>query len=261
MKKALSRLAPEAEVRTSMSPRIFKKEASANIEVIPFRHDESGKSAREIRGLKPLVLPDISGLGALPSGSSGVQRNSSTGDALVDVRRQAAEILSNAEIRAKELQESALNDAMTDFNEKLEAAVKTELEELREQFAGSLDAIAELGNDLPGRIERELVGLTMAVAKKIIGREISTDRAIVIDLLNAALARLQERSLAEVHLNPDDLSYIEEHRSDVTFRGTLDLIADPSISVGGCLIHTETGDIDGRINSQLDELSHGLLDA
>ncbi|NNE65135.1 MAG: hypothetical protein HKN33_01100 [Pyrinomonadaceae bacterium] len=239
-----------------MSRKILKKEATSEISLSLPEYLELSNSPSESKGLKPLELPELAGL--MPA-SSGTDLNPA-GNRIPDPQNRASSIIADAEARGKEIEEEALETAMMTFAEKLQVAVGAETAELREQFAMSLDKFAALENQIKERVEKDLVELALAVAKKVIDREIKTDRTIVLDLLNNALAKLQERSLAEVHLNPEDVTYVEENRPGIKFRGTLELVSDTSISIGGCLIHTDNGDIDGRINSQFDEISHGLLE-
>ena len=109
-------------------------------------------------------------------------------------------------------------------------------------------------------VGNELVELALDIAKKIVGREVTIDREIALTLVKVSLEKLHNRARAQVHLHPEDFAYVESHREKLDFHGSLEIIEDRSISVGGCLIHTETGDIDARIESQFDEIAHGLLE-
>jgi len=88
---------------------------------------------------------------------------------------------------------------------------------------------------------------------------VTIDREIALTLVKVSLGKLHNRSIAEVHLNPEDYAFVQAHLEKLDFRGSLELVEDRSISVGGCLIHTETGEIDARIKSQFDEIAYGLL--
>lgn len=245
-----------------MSARIFNREETASLELKGLNFEEWGTNADAHRGTQKLILPDVSLLEDLhlefdPS------RNSvkTPGELLDEARRQANSLISEAEARGKEIEESALSNAMASFDEKLELALTEKMGELRIQYQDTIERLDSLEVEMAKKVERDLVGLALAVSKKVIGQEIKTDREIVLNMLNKALEKLRDRSLAEIHVNPEDLDFVEANRARVNFRGALELIPDPSISIGGCLIRTKTGDIDARIKSQFEELSHGLLDA
>ena len=126
-------------------------------------------------------------------------------------------------------------------------------------LANTIAEVGSLGSEMAASVEHELLELAIQIAKKIVAREVTIDREIALTLVKVSLAKLHNRSIAEVHLNPEDYSFVKNHLDKLDFRGKIDLVEDKSISVGGCLIHTETGDIDARIESQFDEISHGLL--
>ena len=103
------------------------------------------------------------------------------------------------------------------------------------------------------------VELALEIAKKVVGREVSLDREIALTLVKVSLKRLNSRAAAQVHLSPDDFAFVDAHREKLDFHGSLEIIEDRSVSPGGCLVRTDTGDIDARIESQFDEISHGLI--
>ena len=104
-----------------------------------------------------------------------------------------------------------------------------------------------------------MAGPRLQVADSVGDREVTIDREIAFTLVKVSLGKLHDRAVAEVHLSPEDFTYVQAHREKLDFRGSLDLVEDRSISVGGCLIHTESGDIDARIESQFEEIAHGLM--
>ncbi len=129
------------------------------------------------------------------------------------------------------------------------------------------EAILEIGRlraRLYHQVEREVVKLAIEVAKKIVHREIQADREIIQTLVKVALSHVAEKSAVTVHLHPVDYNYILEHRAELS-SGADDerevaLLADKSIERGGCLIQTECGDIDARIEEEFREVERGFFE-
>jgi flagellar biosynthesis/type III secretory pathway protein FliH len=105
------------------------------------------------------------------------------------------------------------------------------------------------------RIEKEVVDLALAIAKKVICREIKTDREVVVGVVREALARVAEPGRIRIKMNPAELQFIDEtkiHLSDLA--QNIDHVAfeaEEGIPSGGCIIETDLGEIDARIEQQL----------
>lgn len=104
--------------------------------------------------------------------------------------------------------------------------------------------------------------LAIAVAKKVVHREISVDRDIVQTLVHVALSRVAEKSGVTLCLNPEDYSYLLERKAELGQSEGRDiaLLADKSIERGGCLIQTNCGDIDARIEEQFREVERAFFE-
>jgi flagellar assembly protein FliH len=137
---------------------------------------------------------------------------------------------------------------------KLEAAMK--------RYAESIGEIRKLRSSLYAQVEREVVKLSLAVAKKIVHREIQVDREIIQTLVHVALSHVSEKSPVTICLNPEDYGYLLERRAEVSqLEGReIFLQADKSIERGGCLIQTNCGDIDARIEERFREVEQSFFE-
>ncbi|MEZ5308541.1 MAG: FliH/SctL family protein [Pyrinomonadaceae bacterium] len=242
-----------------MSTNIIRAENAGEIAISYPSYSGGGGSAAPVRA----QFPEVSSLRKIvdPNAEHHREPEPTPEEILSQSRDEAEKVVNEAMERAGTIEQEAMEKAMADFERKVAEEVSHQTEQLRGKFAETIELISALEDEITKRVEHDLVGLALAISRKIIDREIENDREIVVNMLNKALEKLRERSLAEVHLNPEDLKYIESNRDRIAFRGTLELKPDPSISIGGCLIHTENGDIDARIESQFEELSNGLLDS
>jgi flagellar assembly protein FliH len=203
------------------------------------------------RGVTAFVVPDLDDF-QFDAGISPASQNAAGAIALMDPTAASAQ--ASAEETAQALQRIK-DQALAEAQEVYLADVA----EMRKQLADSLQSVSRLGADIATRVESEVVELALQIARKIIGREVTVDREIALTLVRSSLAKLHNRSIAVVHLNPDDFAFVEAGRETLGFRGSLELVEDNSISAGGCLVHTDTGDIDAQIDSQFDEIAHGLF--
>ena len=134
-------------------------------------------------------------------------------------------------------------------------SVKGMFESLLKCLSESIAELERAKKELLLRTEREAVELSLAIAEKIVHHEIKINRKVVLDIINAALKKVVDRKKIQIRLAPSDfkflndakphLSGLEEDFEKITFE------EDKSIMAGGCVIETNLGDIDARIEKQL----------
>ena len=111
--------------------------------------------------------------------------------------------------------------------------------------------------------ETHAVTLAVAVAKRILGREVQSDRQIVVHIIREALKQVADKTRIVIKVNPLELDNVLAHRKELQMMDKhfpeLEFIPDDKISPAACLIETRTGSIDGRLESQLEEIERNFL--
>nr|WP_267916951.1 flagellar assembly protein FliH [Borreliella garinii] len=104
----------------------------------------------------------------------------------------------------------------------------------------------------------QIVSLVMQIAIKVIKRITDSQKDIVLENVNEVLKRIKDKTQITIRVNLDDLDILRHKKSDFISRfdiiETLEIIEDPNIGKGGCIIETNFGEIDARISSQLDKI-------
>jgi len=136
------------------------------------------------------------------------------------------------------------------------------IEAVMRRYADAILEVSKLRSTLYAQVEREVVKLAVEVAKKILHREIQADPDIIQTLVRVALSHVAEKSAVTVHLSPVDYNHLLEQRAELsqTEGRDISLLADKSIERGGCLIQTECGDIDARIEEKFREVEHAFFE-
>jgi flagellar assembly protein FliH len=110
-------------------------------------------------------------------------------------------------------------------------------------------------------LERQVVDLSLAVAEKIVERELRSDPNLVIDVVRGALDEVRGVTSASVRVNPEDHAIVAPHWERFVHRPLADrahLVADERVERGGCLIETQMGVIDAQLSSKLSEIANGF---
>jgi flagellar assembly protein FliH len=141
---------------------------------------------------------------------------------------------------------------------------RAESKEAIDRFAEVVDQFLERQRALVQENEAALVDLAVAVARRIVGASAEVRREPVLLAVSDCLGYLRDRTRVTVKVNPKNLDAAREARKEwvesVEGIGTLTLEADPSVSPGGCVLETEAGDVDARIEERLAMLHTALLE-
>ena len=122
--------------------------------------------------------------------------------------------------------------------------------------------LAQLKRTLALEIEHDIVKLALTIASKILHREVAIDKDLVSRQVRACLERASHTATARVRLNPEDYRHLMVNAVDgklPDFGPGVVLVEDGGIDPGGCVVETEVGTVDARVDSQLTELEAALL--
>ena len=227
-------------------PKIVKKSSVADLGTVSF--PEFRSEQLELGKVLDFVVPDIEEIQVDEQNPSSMNANP-----LANTSLDATQVA--------QIEEAARQKAEQEIQEKIDEAVEVRVNEIQNALAESIEKLASAKDDISAQIEKELVTLAIKIAQKIVGQEIGLDESIALEMTKRSLKQIDSRALAEVHLNPEDLTFVQEKQGEIDFHGSLKLIEDQSVTKGGCLVHTETGDLDARIESQFEEIVEGLLES
>jgi len=111
--------------------------------------------------------------------------------------------------------------------------------------------------------ERDLTSLALAVARKLVQREVAADPDLVCGLVARALDLLPMDVSLEVRLNPDDLAALQGQLEPLTPAGrsvSIHWAPDPALERGSFVIETPQRIVDGRADTALRALYERLTD-
>jgi flagellar assembly protein FliH len=180
------------------------------------------------------------GLGSLPGGCG----DSETGLPVQDAEQQAyCRGFGDGERKGHELgKQAGLESAM----QKLESLLTS-----GHKLIGDL---GELHRQTCREVEADLVQLALAVARKIVGRDVSIGPDVVTRIIRQALGQVEHAGRITIKLNPADLELLADIKpqllSGLPEAGRAAFDADEGIARGGCLIETDGGEVDARIERQ-----------
>lgn len=122
------------------------------------------------------------------------------------------------------------------------------------RLAATIEELGTLRTALIQKTERQVVQLALAMARRIVHREIALDKELLTAMARVALDRLGANANATIRLHPDDYSATLASRT-ADAAGVIQVVPDPVVRRGGCLIQSDFGLIDVGVDSQVQELT------
>jgi flagellar assembly protein FliH len=140
--------------------------------------------------------------------------------------------------------------------EEAAAQAEAKVTEAAETLRSMIKEVKLQRGSLLREAETRIVELAVRVASRILDHQVEVDRKAVVGVVRGALRLVERDDSVVIRVHPDDLPLMEEHLRETGGPTGSGIRAVPSAQVprGGCLIETEGGSLDARIESQLDEL-------
>ena len=131
-------------------------------------------------------------------------------------------------------------------------------------------AIANLGataQELSGQrarlraeAEEDTVKLAVAIARRVLHRELATDPEAILGLVKAAFQKLNARETHRLRVSPADATILHENRARLEFPPRVEIAADASLQPGSAIFETSRGELDASVDTQMAEIERGLAD-
>lgn len=134
-----------------------------------------------------------------------------------------------------------------------------------EKIENLLDEIGRLRTDIVKRYENDILGLICSVAEKVVHHKVSLSGATIRETVIKAIQLATEKRSILLKINPEEFDYIDQLRPEFFQRfnelASLEIVSNPSVSRGGCFLETPCGDVDARVETQMEMIRQRLEEA
>jgi flagellar assembly protein FliH len=135
-----------------------------------------------------------------------------------------------------------------------------ELQPVVERLGRTLAELAGLRSRIRREAEKDLLKLAVAIARRVLHRELTLDPESIEGVIKVALEKMQSRELCRIRVHPDQEPTIKASLDRFSSAQKIELIADASLHLGDVLFETAHGTLDASIESQLREIERGFAD-
>ena len=138
-------------------------------------------------------------------------------------------------------------------------AAGTRGEAMLRRLSETITELTALRASMIRQTEAQIVELALAVARRIVLREVSLDRHLLIAIVRVALDRLGESARVTVRLHPEEYEATGAARV-AEFAGTdITFVPDARVGRGGCRVESDMGMLDAGVDAQIQEIARALL--
>lgn len=182
------------------------------------------------------------------------------GNTILSAEAQAQAIIAEAEVRRDEVLKDAWNEGYQAGYQEGLAQVTTALGMVDHMVHSMADQVAAL----PERLSPEVTAMALEVAARIVRAELSVRPERIVDIVRSAIRRATDRERMVIHVNPADVAVVREAAPEFGAQiggiSRIEVVDDPRIPAGGCIVETPSGDVDARLATQFERMAQALSD-
>jgi type III secretion protein L len=171
----------------------------------------------------------------------------------------AAQIIETAHAEARGIREAAEQDKLT----VLEVARKEGYDQGLQLWHAAVEEANAVRDRRLADSEPELVRLAVRIAEKIIGEELRLNPQATLSIARQCLQWLRRERSLMLRVSPAELSLLRESidslREMAGRHRSIEVIGDPGVGPGGCIVESEYGVIDARLETQIRSMEKILL--
>ena len=181
---------------------------------------------------------------------------------LAEAGTKADAILADAEGQAAGIRENAMNEGREEGFQQGTAEAMANLENEKQLLQDEREQMHQEYLAKEEEMERSLVDVISRVLEKVFRVEFGADREVIFHLIDQAMSHTEGSNELQIRANEENAAYIRE-RLD-TFKSRLgddvqlDLITDPLMRDGECLIETDGGMFDCGFDTELKNLMNKI---
>lgn len=204
---------------------------------------------------------------------------------LAQAQEQANALLAQAEAESQALRDQAREEGRREgHSEGYETGYAEGLSAGRDELLEQLNVVYQLMEEaasfkaaLIAGAEAEIVELVIDVARKVIGEVVELNPEVTVGLVADAIEHANAGDVLTIRLNPRDVEVLREYWAEALEHDDpptgpsagsggspgppnrrWEILADRRVKPGGCVIDTEAGTVDARIDTQLVQIKYAF---
>ena len=146
-----------------------------------------------------------------------------------------------------------------------EDAARADLTEEIDKLNMLVRGITEGFDRLSAEAQEACVDIAIEINRRFVHTIAENSSDLIKETIKAAVKLATEKEKVVIRVNPEDLDEVRKHQDDIIFIGDgisrLEIRPDKLVDRGGCIVETEAGNIDARVDTRLSEIEKSLKDS
>jgi type III secretion protein L len=176
-----------------------------------------------------------------------------------EATREASDVVALAQEKARQIIEEALREQ---DSIRQRARQEGNAQGLAE-WNRVLTAANQRADELTNSWEETMLRLSVRVAEKIIGEQLRVHPETIVEIIREVMKNIRPGKRLTIQVNQADAQQararIDRIKDGISTSSDIEIVASGSVSPGGCVIESELGIIDARLETQLKCLEEALV--
>ena len=172
------------------------------------------------------------------------------------LKARLAEMERSRHIEITQVKQNAFQEGVRQGRSEVAAEAKSATDRVAQVVAELAGLKRKLRNDA----ELELIKLSLAIARRILHRELSTDPEAIQGIVHTALQKLQNREISRVRVYPAAADAVRNSLEQIGAAPAIQVIPDSTLNSGGLVFETSFGELEASVETQLQEIQRGFAD-
>lgn len=162
-------------------------------------------------------------------------------------------------INIEEIKRVAFAEGAREGERRAQEQAAAQLQPMIDRLTNMLGSLATQRTRIRREAESELVQLSLAIARRILNRELAVDPTSIQGVIKAALEKVERSETVHVRVAPDQLPTVSMCLERLGGR-PVKVTADASLHPWQIFFETDKGAVDASVDTQLKEIERGFTD-
>jgi flagellar assembly protein FliH len=189
---------------------------------------------------------------------------------LTEVQQQASQLLEQARQEAEKIKQQARQQAIQAAQAEVQQQIQQRAAELTDQrcktaIAGCQQTVQQLTESMNEWLTQwrdQTIQLAARMADKLVRSQMQDNNELLRVWMEEAISALRDARELRVLVHPDDFAvagrFLQSLMRSASPSGQVEVLPDPNVKPGGCIVKSSHGQIDQQLESQLMRLTEQL---
>ncbi len=135
-----------------------------------------------------------------------------------------------------------------------------QVEAMQTRLARSIEDLSGARSRYRREAEKDVVALALAVARRILHRELTVAPEALLGVVKAALDKMEAGEVHQARVSRQDAAMLRKFFEQLGSPQRVEVMADANLAPGAVILESSRGSLDASVDTQLAEIERGFAD-